>query len=260
MKWIKLYTDAHRGEVFIDFASAGWSRAEAYGAYFLFVTYLALRWDGCSKPEFVIDEKDLKQHLGLRRPKFDSFVQIITQSERNVNVMWTECERNVNVKRNNNSVKINVEFSKLMKILHKDALSSASRPATGPPQARLDKEEDKDKDNIKTKAKKPQRDFSEELDFIYSDYPRKEGRGNGMKKAKREIKTEDDLKLLVIAGENYKNFCEAENREKKYILMFSTFMSQWRDWIERKHSDNEPHDRSKYFITEEPEDDPDANE
>lgn len=74
--------------------------------------------------------------------------------------------------------------------------------------------------------------LSKGLEQAYLNYPRKLGKGQGMKIALRQIKTKEDLDQLTLAIENFKRFIATESREKRYIPYFSTFMNNWRDWLE----------------------------
>ena len=71
-----------------------------------------------------------------------------------------------------------------------------------------------------------------DLESIYDLYPRHEGKTQGMKKAKREIKTLGDLSSLRSAVENYSAKIQSEGIEKKYIKQFSTFMGCWKDYLQ----------------------------
>lgn len=72
------------------------------------------------------------------------------------------------------------------------------------------------------------------VDFekIYSDYPRKQGKAKGIKKARAEIKTQDDLAMLAQAIQRYRDHCRNNKIEAQYIKHFSTFMGEWRDWLD----------------------------
>lgn len=72
------------------------------------------------------------------------------------------------------------------------------------------------------------------FDGLFALYPRKEGRTQGKKRFRREIKTLKDLDLITIAVKEYARLVTIENRSKNYIKMFSSFMSVWRDYIPEK--------------------------
>lgn len=69
-----------------------------------------------------------------------------------------------------------------------------------------------------------------DFELIYSRYPRKEKKTSGLAKCKAQIKTPEDYRRLSHAVDNY-----AKNKtgvELKYIMQFSTFMGEWRDWLD----------------------------
>lgn len=67
---------------------------------------------------------------------------------------------------------------------------------------------------------------------LYKLYPRKRGKTLGMSKAVRQITTPEKYNELKQAIDNYVKLIEAEGTETQYVLHFSTFMSQWRDYLE----------------------------
>lgn len=67
---------------------------------------------------------------------------------------------------------------------------------------------------------------------IYAEYPRKMGKSAGLKKALVHCKSIEDTVLLRVAVKNYIAHLEREGTEPQYYLYFSTFMTQWRDWLE----------------------------
>lgn len=81
------------------------------------------------------------------------------------------------------------------------------------------------------------RDFTKQtlgkLEVIYSLYPRKMGKSQGFKSALAQCKKPGDLELLEKAVTNYMAYLIKEGTEKQYVLYFSTFMNQWRDWLEK---------------------------
>ncbi len=78
--------------------------------------------------------------------------------------------------------------------------------------------------------KKRQFDF----DVIYREYPRKDGKNEGLKICKARIKSEDDYDNLLAAVRRYRAHCEREGIEKQFIKHFSSFMNKdrWKDWLE----------------------------
>lgn len=91
-------------------------------------------------------------------------------------------------------------------------------------------DQDQDRDGDQEQEQKQDSDRDQELEQIYKSYPRKEGKTVGLEKARKEIKTKDDLELLRVAVSNYGEMCV--NKETQYIKSFATFMDCWRDYAE----------------------------
>jgi len=70
-----------------------------------------------------------------------------------------------------------------------------------------------------------------DLEIVYKNYPRKQGKQRGMKTAYSQVKTDQDYTDLQTAVANYSAYCKREISEPRYIKQFSTFMSEWRDWV-----------------------------
>lgn len=79
---------------------------------------------------------------------------------------------------------------------------------------------------------------SDKFDFesIYKKYPKKEGKSRGFKILKVQIKTKEDYENIIKAIDNYSIYCSTNIKERKYIKHFSTFMGEWRDWINYEES------------------------
>lgn len=92
----------------------------------------------------------------------------------------------------------------------------------------MDKEKDTDKDSKALKFKVSDND----LELIYKSYPLKKGKHKGFEKAKREIVSAKELDDLRFAVNAYKADVERNKTKPEYIKHFSTFMSEWRDWLD----------------------------
>lgn len=78
--------------------------------------------------------------------------------------------------------------------------------------------------------------FTQELDLIYkTKYPRKEGKARGMTKLIREIASPEDLAQFEKAVTNFATHHKKLGTEPQYLKHFSTFASEWRDWIDPTH-------------------------
>ncbi|MEN0058915.1 MAG: hypothetical protein AAGB31_08775 [Bdellovibrio sp.] len=78
-----------------------------------------------------------------------------------------------------------------------------------------------------------EKEIRTQAEIIYKKhYPRKVGRSDGLDKASKDLKTEQDLVDFESAIVRYATDCATKKTEAKYIKHFSTFVSTWRDWLE----------------------------
>ncbi len=73
------------------------------------------------------------------------------------------------------------------------------------------------------------------IEAAYQGYPRKLGKSPGMKIARREIRSLNAAETLKMAIWNYREHLKREKTEAKFVMHFSTFMSQWTDWLDENH-------------------------
>lgn len=71
-----------------------------------------------------------------------------------------------------------------------------------------------------------------DFDSLYKKYPRKEGKQRGIKICNSQIKTQDDFSQLSQAIDRYAEHIKKQATEAKFIKHFSTFMGEWRDWLD----------------------------
>ena len=104
----------------------------------------------------------------------------------------------------------------------------------------------KDKKYIKKKSSRAQKasPFERDIEALYFQYPRKEGKTRGLAKLTKDIKCDEDLLDLEKAIENYAK--ATVDKERQYIKLFSSFATEWRDWIDWTNEDEIPE-----FIPEE---------
>jgi len=81
------------------------------------------------------------------------------------------------------------------------------------------------------------RPASGELEAVYQEYPRKEGKADGLRVLRRTLKTTEDLAAFRQAVKNYRDHCQRTGVEAKFIKHFSTFVGpaehpRWREWLE----------------------------
>jgi hypothetical protein len=68
-----------------------------------------------------------------------------------------------------------------------------------------------------------------DLEELYKGYPRKKGKTPGLNKLTKQILSLEDYDQLKTAITNYAK--DAAGKEAQYVMHFSTFASQWRDWV-----------------------------
>lgn len=69
-----------------------------------------------------------------------------------------------------------------------------------------------------------------DFEALYSKYPRKVGKTQGIKRCETQIKTQEDYDLLSRSIDNYAR--QVKDSEPKFIKHFSSFMGVWRDYAE----------------------------
>ena len=73
-------------------------------------------------------------------------------------------------------------------------------------------------------------DYSVGFLEVYDAYPRREGKQAGYKIYQREIITQELRTDLLTAIQNYRK--RKSGTETRFLLMFGTFMNQWKDWLD----------------------------
>lgn len=72
-----------------------------------------------------------------------------------------------------------------------------------------------------------------DLEAAYKAYPRKEGKSEGLERLGKQVKTRADLDALKRAIANYAEQQRLDGNTQ-YLKHFSTFTSEWRDWVDWK--------------------------
>jgi len=86
--------------------------------------------------------------------------------------------------------------------------------------------------NILSDSGVPEPRLNLDFESLYVKYPRKEGKRRGLVICRAQIKTQEDFELLSRAIEKYRDHVRANGKEAQFIKIFSTFMGEWRDWLE----------------------------
>lgn len=74
-----------------------------------------------------------------------------------------------------------------------------------------------------------------DLDAVYFLYPRKQGKTAGLKKLAADLRSGATLGQVRSAIEHYKKHLEKNRTDPKFVKMFSTFIGEWRDWLDPHH-------------------------
>lgn len=88
-----------------------------------------------------------------------------------------------------------------------------------------------------------------DFEAIYKIYPNKEGKSDGMKKCKIQIKTDEDFEDLRKAVQNYA--FKVKDTEKRFMKYFSSFMTSWRDHVEVEKDQTLPEKYPEFFDEQE---------
>lgn len=71
-----------------------------------------------------------------------------------------------------------------------------------------------------------------DLEAAYRAYPRKQGKTEGMNRLASQVRTRTHLAELTKAIGNFAEQMRVECRAEDKIKLFSSFTSEWRDWID----------------------------
>ncbi len=137
---------------------------------------------------------------------------------------------------------ITISWPKLAKYVHKDAISSAVRPATSPPLAGQKKEK-KEKYILSGQNSGPVKGkyflTNEQALEIYRTYPRKEKRKEFLKKIQSGLKNQQLVDKFNTSLANYCKWLYVNKKEEQYVKLPTTFYSEWEDWLDPSHGNTE---------------------
>lgn len=71
-----------------------------------------------------------------------------------------------------------------------------------------------------------------DFESLYHLFPRKAGKARGIDRCKKHIKSQKKFDQLETSIKNYASYVERNSIEQKYVKHFSTFMSDWTDWLD----------------------------
>lgn len=214
MKWFKHYSNADSSlklQKILDEMGV-----EGYAHYWLLLELLCEKYDG----ESTIIELHFNEISAKVRIKFSKKLEKVLQKFADFSLFSLEIRGKV--------YKINAPI--LLKLKQKDF--KRSRPesdSVAPTPPLRDKIEDKRIKNIYSSF------F--DIEALYQAYPRKVGKTKGIEKLKKIIKSESDYQNVKTSIENYAGLVKAEQTDKKYIKHFSSFISNWEDYLEIEPSE-----------------------
>ena len=90
----------------------------------------------------------------------------------------------------------------------------------------------KDKDKDKDKEKVLRGSAEGECAEVYSRYPRKEGKSDGLKRLGKDRKAGSTIEQMLEAVNRFVAHHKSLGTEKQYLPHFSTWTSSWRDWLD----------------------------
>lgn len=70
-----------------------------------------------------------------------------------------------------------------------------------------------------------------DFEQVYASYPRKLGKQTGISWLKKNVRSEASYQELLLAAVNYKNYCQSEGLEERFIKHFSSWVRTYRDWV-----------------------------
>lgn len=68
-----------------------------------------------------------------------------------------------------------------------------------------------------------------DLEKIYAEYPRKEGKKKGMERLKKVVTSQEKYDQVLLATKNYRK--AKEFTEHQFLMHFSTFVGVFEDWL-----------------------------
>lgn len=205
MKWFKHYCNAKKSDLLVIVMDK-FGKHRGYACYWLLVAYFVDKLDDRCDTSFTVSLQDLATSLALKPYKCLEFLAVVAE------------QRGIQMEQNGNILKI--EFPKLLEIQDRDSKYTRTK--------RGDDAIEKNKIKIKKKIKNKIYDY----EFLYSLFPRKEGKKIGVARCKTIITSDEKYKQVETSIKNYTKYCIDEKTEKQFIKIFSSFMSSWEDWLD----------------------------
>lgn len=70
------------------------------------------------------------------------------------------------------------------------------------------------------------------FEAVYAVFPRKRGKSDGLRRLERDVRTQADFDALITAVRNFAAEMQREQRPIDKIAYFSTWVGEWKDWIQ----------------------------
>jgi hypothetical protein len=210
--WFKHFGNAHDDEFLSRLISE--KQVELFGYYWLIIEYISQRG---ANGVWVTTKKELCRKLAGSWPKVERILarlspKIQARMDQDSSETWSIfCPKYLELQSSWGG---------------KRQARQKQDPGSCPGEDRSKKIEDRNK-NRNTYAQ-----FAARLERVYEKFPRKEGKSRGLEKL-RKVK-ESDLPLVEKAVENYAEHCSLNRTEPQYLKHFSTWATEWRDWVDFK--------------------------
>lgn len=254
MKWFKHFYNASSSmklqRVIDEFG------VEGYGHYFLLLELLTEKFDGSSTEiELHFEEISAKVRIKFSK-KLETFVQKLAD----FSLLSFQISGKV----------YKIDCPILLELQDKDSKYNRKKIASRSQIATLDKEEDIYIKKIQKKEivvpttienfdythpldlpndpKPKQKKFKPDLELLYSDYPRKEGKKKAFERLGKIITSEEIFTQVHAAIKNYAK--QSASQETRFIKQFSSFVSVWEDYLnptEKKLTDLSEDEALAYF-------------
>lgn len=215
MKWFKHHSDMSMndkiGKLEAKYGLVG------YAVYLKILEMCALNWDEVSDPVFSFSSKQIKNKLRLKSKQTDFILGLM--SDLNL-FQISKYEDEVIIKA--------PKLAEIKKRYEKKHAEDTRQPRGNPTP-------NKKGDNKKGEGDKKGASF--DLEFIYQAYPRKEGKKIGLERLEKIITSQEIYDQVLLAVNNYAKIKQGE--DLKFIKQFSSFVSNWTDYLEIQLSEQE---------------------
>lgn len=232
MKWFKHYVDNHRGRSIQDLMD---QLGHTGLCYYLLVEMCAEK----------LEKGD--EGLTIADCLFSFHTRVVRQmlriSPANLRHLLGVCAANGLLSFEFSGSSLQIKMPILLNLLERNTKKAQRTRIDNAQKTHLDidieEDKDKDKDNrhvtrddVTSSIKSVSEISKSDLEEVYQGYPRKQGKSEGLRRLKAQIKTKDDLASLGVAIQNYRDHLAKSGTEAKYVKQFSSFVTDWKDWLD----------------------------